>query len=225
MERSWQYPLFLIRHETGYASIVDRTTGSETTQSLVACQHKEDAIAFIMRCGIVGVPRELRNDREFNALLRSLKPPVMNVVFDPCPHLGAEADHATQIGVGELLEQYLVVDYSPWNYPVFVVAQESGFVSIDGRDQRGQPIAAVGVFPDEQRVSSFLEAARQPGTPCPLATMQEARTFLTKVASQVVAVAWNPTVEDNRYVAEHCFTIETLLRKYLVVADRVSQRP
>ena len=72
---------------------------------------------------ISGSPRALSNAREFDWLLRSLQAPVSQIALDPEP-TDDEVNARWSISVEEMLQQHLVVDYSPWNYPVYVLAQK-----------------------------------------------------------------------------------------------------
>ncbi|MBP87320.1 MAG: hypothetical protein CMJ64_11455 [Planctomycetaceae bacterium] len=215
MTRHWEYPIYLIKHGGGYASIVDSTVDEPSKQSLVVCCEEEAAIGFMAACGIMGVPRELNNDREFGWLLQRLQTPVKGVVFDPSASV-EEQDSACRISVPELLEKHLVADNSPWNYPVYVVAQDEGFVSIDAADSDGRTMNVIGFFASEERIETYLEAVGETGTACAMANIEEARSFLKGIASQAAAIAINPTVADGQRTAKHCLAIETLLEKYLV---------
>lgn len=216
MTRSWEYPLFLIRHGAGFAAIVDPSADAEPTQALVVHQSESDSLSFMTACGISGMPTTLRNDREFVWLLESLRSPVVDVVFDPSPAAASTPSPNQRFSIEELLRDHLKADNSPWSYPVFVVAQETGFVSIVGSDAEGRELQAIGFFPTEERVQEYLEACGETGTPCAIANLDEARRFLSGIAAEVSAVAWNPDVVDGARVAKHCFEIERLLEKYLV---------
>ena len=115
-----------------------------------------------------------------------------------------------------LLEKYLEADYSPWNYPVYVIAQESGFVSIEGETNDGRPLTAVGVFTTKEKADTYLKATGEEGSLCKLENMQQARKFLSGMSINVFSVALDLVAFADKRVASHCFDIETLLEKYLV---------
>jgi hypothetical protein len=215
MKRHWQYPIYLIQHGGGYASIVDSDVKGQSHQSLVVCCKEERAIRFMAACGIMGAPRQLNNDREFAWLLKSVQAPVKGVVFDPSASVEAQ-ESALRISVQDLLDKHVAVDNSPWNYPVYVVAQDSGFVSLQGANSDAESVTAIGFFTSEQQVETYLEAAKETGETCAMKNVDEARAFLTVMASQATAVALNPIVVDGYRTAKHCFSIATLLEKYLV---------
>lgn len=219
MEHSWQYPLFLIRHGEGYASIVDSAAPSDANQALAVFRREESALEFMNQCGILGTLRSLRNDREFIWLLRSVQAPVAHVVLDPEAQLSSEGGEPWQASVEELLASHLIADNSPWSYPVFVVAQGEGFVSIQGQGGDGNTLHAVAFFESEAKVSKYLEAADEEGTAVPLKDMEQARSFLVSVNAEVSAVAWNPAVLEGQRVAKHCFAVDTLLQKYLIASE------
>lgn len=219
MTRRWRYPIYLIQHGGGYASIVDPLGENDANQSLVVCCEEERAIGFMAACGIMGAPRELNNDREFGWLLQSLQAPVTDVVFDPSPSVD-DQDTAWRVSVRDLLDQHLNADNSPWNYPVYVVAKEEGFISVSGPGNDGQTVNAIGFFTSEERIEAYLTAADETGTPCAITNLEEARSFLKAIAPHSPAVALNPVISEGQCVAKHCFAIETLLEKYLVVTDK-----
>lgn len=174
-------------------------------------------------CGIMGAPREMNNDREFGWLLQSLQAPVTGVVFDPSPSVDDQSS-AQRVPVRELLERHLNADNSPWNYPVYVVAQDEGFISIDGPGADGQTVTAVAFFTSEERIEAYLEATGNAGTACAMQNIDEARSFVKGIAPHAAAVALNPTFADGQRSAKHCFAIATLLDKYLVADENSSEK-
>lgn len=217
MSRYWEYPIYLIPHGGGYASMVDpdNEAEAEPTQMLVVYTESDVAVQFMSEFGIPDTPRMLFNDREFGWLLESLRSPVRDVVFDPSP-LGDKIDARWQVAVRELLDEYLTADYSPWNYPVYAIAQETGFVSIDGAGSLGESLTVLGLFSSQDKAKGYLEAADESGELCTLTNLDETRIFLTALTEQIAAVALDPIVEQERRTAKHCFPLETLLKKYLV---------
>jgi hypothetical protein len=213
MTFSWNYPIFLIPHGGGYASIVDPEDTNR--QLLVVFTKEEPALAFFVEFNILGRPRALKNSREFAWLLQSLQEPVTRVAFDPKPAQG-EVNAAWTVAVATLLNHHLAVDFSPWNYPSFVIAEESGFASIEGQSSDGRPLTAVGVFTSADKARDYLSATDSKGTLCELKNVDEARRFLESLDVNVFAVALDPTVKDGQHTAKHCFDIATLLEKYLV---------
>jgi hypothetical protein len=217
MSRYWEYPIYLIPHGGGFASMVDphAEADAELAQLLVVYTESEVAVRFMAEFGMADTPRMLFNDREFRWLLQSLRAPVTGVAFDPSP-LGDKIDARWQVAVRELLDQHLTADYSPWNYPVYAIAQEVGFVSIDGVGSGGEGFTALGLFTSEGKAQDYLEAAEESGELCRLANLDEARALLIALTEQIAAVALDPIVERGQRTAKHCFPLETLLNKYLV---------
>ena len=214
MTRYWQYPIHLIQHGGGYASIIDPMDKDQSNQSLAVFCDEQQALGFMVACEIMGSPRQINNDREFGWLLTSLHAPVAGVVFDPSPII--DNPPGWKVSVKDLLDNHLVSDNSPWNYPVYVVAQEQGFISIEEADNDGQPLTAIGFFTSVEYVETYLEAAAEAGATCPIDNVEEARSFLKKMVPQATAVAINPTAIDGQRTAKYCFAITTLLEKYLV---------
>lgn len=217
MSRYWEYPIYLIPHGGGYASMVDphADAEAETTQLLVVYTESEVAIQFMSEFGMADTPRMLFNDREFTWLLRSLRAPVTEVAFDPSPR-GDKVDARWQVAVRELLDEHLTADYSPWNYPVYAIARETGFVSIDGAGSQAETLTVLGLFTSREKAACYLDAADESGELCELTNLDEARAFLTALGERISAVALDPTVENDQRTAKHCFPLDTLLSKYLV---------
>ena len=159
-----------------------------------------------------------RNSREFAWLLQNIKPPVTRVAFDPAVE-EADAPPRWSVGIPELLNDYLVIDYSPWNYPVYVLSQGEGFASIAGEvgeAGNGEGMHAVALFTDQQLAREYLLGAGETGSILALHDLQETRDFLTAIASGANSIAVNPIAEDGKRTAKHCFSIKTVLDKYLV---------
>ena len=115
----------------------------------------------MMRFEIMGTVAPLHNAREFHWLLSSVKPPVTQVVFEPRPdEHGLHGNY--EIDISKLLTETLQVDYSPWNYPVFVIAHEHGFASIHGaRDSGQEDMVALALFSSEEKKSSRKYAKKK----------------------------------------------------------------
>ena len=211
----WSYPVYLIPHAGGYASVVGAPTcDDDRTHFLVVHTDEQPATEFMQRFEIEGRPKRLHNHREFRWLLLSLRDPVRHVAFDPDPDEG-QVNARWSASVGDLLRDHLKADYSPWNYPVCVVAQEDGFASIQGSGPAGEPLTAICVFTDEEKAHDYLAAAGEVGSLCTLDNPDQARTFLAALGPGVSAVALDPRVEAGLRTARHGFSLQTLLDKYL----------
>ena len=211
---SWQYPIYLLPHGGGYVSIVD--DASDDAQQMLAVYSTLDlAHAFRTQFEILGTPRALHNDREFGWLLQSLREPVTQVAFDPCVS-EREINSRWRASVQDLLKKHLAADKSPWNYPIFAVAQDAGFLSIAGQSQDGRKMTAIGLFTAADKATDFLQAAGETGELCELPNLNQTRAFIESLADDVLAVALNPIATNDHRSAKHCFAIATLLEKYLV---------
>lgn len=211
---TWNYPLYIVPHGPGYVSLVDPNVGP-STQWLAVYTNESLAQKLMYQYQVLGSPRPLENAREFAWLVRSLKPPVTQVAFDPQP-TDESINAAWKVSCRELLDDHLSIDYSPWNYPVFVIANDDGFVSIEERQADGAGQVALAVFTSEDRVSQYLQASGEAGTPCRLANVDEATRFFTGVSTLVDAVALDPQVSEGERTAKYCFRIDKLLTDYLV---------
>lgn len=212
MTFSWHYPIYLLPHEQGYASLVDpREAGGP--QSLIVYTDPQAAVELMAQFTMLGAPRALRNAREFSWLLQSLREPVTNVAFDPNP-TDDTINARWQVAVCDLLSAHLQSDNSPWNYPIFAIGQTSGFASIDGDDS--SPMKAIGIFTTTENAEAYLRDAEEQGDLLELSDMASAVRFFTALQSDVTAVALDPQVVEGHRAAEHCLSLEVLLSKYLV---------
>ena len=75
---------------------------------------------------------------------------------------------------------------------------------------------AVGFFTTSEKAEEYLRNARETGVVHTLDTMAQAREFLQGVADDATAVALNLQVEEGIRSAKYCFSIQTVLDKYLI---------
>ncbi len=215
MSHQWAYPVYLVPLPGGYASVEEETESNQKTHALVVYSDKELCSQFLARFGITAQPKPLKNAREFDWLLRNIKLPVTRVAFDPAVE-EASAPARWSVGIAELLNDHLVIDYSPWNYPVYILSQGDGFASIQGEAGDSTTMHAIALFTDQDKAREYLVGSGETGSILALRDLQETRDFLTAVASGANSVAVNPVVEDGKRTAKHCFSIKTVLEKYLV---------
>jgi hypothetical protein len=216
---SWKYPIYLIPLEGGYLSVVDTELPEPHPHHLAVFTAEDRAEEFSSQCHIMAQPRALRNTREFGWLLQSLREPVTRVAFDPradSPSLACRWN----VGVDELLRDHLRPDNSPWNYPIFVISQEQGIASIDGQTPTGQSWRALGVFTSRERAEAYIEACKTPGTVLELPDLAQTRERFISLSAEANAVAIDPIIDQGRHTAAHCFTLQTLLEKYLTRSTR-----
>ncbi len=210
-----QYPLYLIPLEAGYVSVVEPESGDDQTYYLAVFTDQELAETFMKECGIDGDPKPLRNAREFAWLMQSLRAPISNLAFDPLA--GAKSVEARwKVSVQEVLDKHIIADFSPWNYPVFLIEQSGGFACIEGQTSAGEQMRAIGLFTTEEKALQFLKDADETGMVRPLEDMSQTRAFLQSVSANANAMAIDLTVDGNQRRAEYCFSIKTILEKYLV---------
>ncbi|MFI4875168.1 MAG: hypothetical protein ACIALR_07515 [Blastopirellula sp. JB062] len=213
MEFAWTYPLYLIAHQGGYASIVD--PADESRQFLVTLTTEEKTLNFMERFGIMGAPRQLNNDREFAWLLESLQAPVTQVAFDPDPR-EEDVNAAWSTSVSSLVSDRLEIDYSPWSYPIYLLRLESGYSSIIGADAEGNEVVVLCVFTSGQYAEEYRDASGEEATLETLDDMTTTRERIEALQDEIAAVAIDPEVRNSERVASHCMGIETLLTKYLI---------
>ena len=214
MTMQWTYPVYLVPLPGGYASIDDETSADQKSRALVVFTDEEKYRQFTAGIGIDSDPKPLKNAREFAWLLQNIKAPVARVAFDP-PADGQPPQWSA--GIDELLQDHLVIDYSPWNYPVFVVDHGGGFATIEGKKGEGQTVMrAVALFTDQAKAREYLIDADESGTIRSLNDLDQTRAFLSHVSHDANAVAVNPVVENGKRTAKHCFDLQTVLEKYLV---------
>ncbi len=215
MSMSWEYPVFILPHGVGYVALVDRNLPDDPSQMLVVMTELARAEGLMVEFGLPGQPRALKNAREFRWLMESVRPPITQVAFDPRP-TDDQVNARWQLPIAQFIEDHLEIDFSPWNYPVFVAAQESGFACIEGQSSDGGALSALCIFSNEAKADEYLQAADEWATLCELSSLDEAIRFLKGVGDQIEAVALDPVVDEGRRTAKHCFAMETLLEKYLV---------
>ncbi|MEX1042881.1 MAG: hypothetical protein WDZ51_19765 [Pirellulaceae bacterium] len=216
MDYQWQYPIYLIAHGGGYASIVDPGDESESPRQFLAIHTSEPlSLAFMQRFGIVGQPRKLNNDREFRWLLKSLKFPVTEVAFDPDP-VEMNLNAAWVASVESIAEQHLHVDNSPWNYPVYIVDHGTGYASISGEDEAGNSMQLLNLFTTMEGAQGYLEHAQQKGEILCLPDVEQAREVVLSLKDQISAVAIDPEMVAGGGHSQYCIAVEPLLDKYLI---------
>ncbi len=214
MSFSWNYPIYLLPHDRGYASLVDQN-GEQPVHSLIVCTEPQLGIELMGQFSLLGAPRALRSPREFRWLLQSLKAPVTSVAFDPNP-----TDHAInaewQATVSDLLTRHLPNDLSPWDYPIFAVGQERGFACIEATSDAAAAMQALGIFTSAEKAEAYLRDAEQEGSLLELTDLEMTVTFLSALQAEIAAVAIDPKIVGGQHRTEHCLGIDVLLTKYLV---------
>ena len=123
-------------------------------QSLIAFTESNAAILFIATFNLLSAPRPIKNDRELAWLLRGVQEPVTRILIDANP-INPESTSGTLLTIEEVLSQ-LKPEYSPWDYPIFAVGKEQGFLSIDGTGDDGEFLSAIAPV--------FLMRKRYPST-------------------------------------------------------------
>lgn len=213
----WEYPLYLIAHGGGYTSIVDpKDTDDQPQHILTTHSNEQIALNFMQQFAIIGEPRQLNNDREFRWFLKTLKLPVTKVAYDPDP-IEFDINAKWIAKIKTLLEDYLIVDNSPWNYPVFVIKQQNGYSSTVGNDEEGEPITLLNLFTDEEKAKKYAATEDGTGEVMTLHNMEHVRDMLLGLRDAVSAVAMDPVYEENESSSQYCIGVEALLDKYLVL--------
>ncbi|PQO35817.1 hypothetical protein C5Y96_09210 [Blastopirellula marina] len=213
----WEYPLYLIAHGGGYTSIVDPQDTDDQPQHILTTHSNEQvALNFMQQFAIIGEPRQLNNDREFRWFLKSLKLPVTKVAYDPEPvEFDVNAKWIAKIKT--LLEDYLIVDNSPWNYPVYVIKQQDGYSSTIGNNEDGEPITLLNLFTEEEKAKKYAQTEEGAGELMTLHNMEHVREMLLGLRESVSAVAMDPVYEENESSSQYCIGVDALLDKYLVL--------
>lgn len=217
MNISWQYPLYLIPIQGGFASVSDNDS-SEPDQSLIVFSSDAAAVLFISHFNLLSAPKAIQNDRELSWLLHGLKPPVTRMLLDANP-ANPESKSGQLFTVKEVLST-LKPDLSPWDYPVYAIATDVGFVTIDGAAADGEFLSAIAFFTSQEKAHQYLESSGDTGETCEIKNRIDANIFLRGVSKMVGAVAIDPIVEGNKHSAKYCFSVETLLNKYLIGSDQ-----
>lgn len=214
----WDYPLFVVAHGGGYVSIVDPSDEDDEQPRQILATHSSEvaALAFMQQFAIVGEPRQLNNDREFRWFLKSLKHPVTKLAFDPQP-VELDLNARWIMPIDQFLADYLVVDNSPWHYPVFVIDHGDGFGSIEGRNEEGEPVTLLSIFTGEQTAENFLKRQPRGGTVLKLHNMPHVRELLVGLQDEIAAVAIDPLLDEDTTTSQYCLGVDALLNKYLTL--------
>ncbi len=237
-EMPLRYPLYLLHHGPGYVSLVDvQSTAQPPPQALAVFSTYELAADFVEQmAGFAGI-KAIKNAREFQWLLTSLKEPVVQVVLNPA------IDRPEIVGVwrrtiSELLERHIEIDNSPWNYPVYMLrgvsegSPERSATSFASHVKTGgwSSIRAgasshwfefVVLFTSQKLAETYRSAiADEDGwlELISLADMWALRERLVDLGAEIAGVAVNPTFEAGVRKCDSCLEIGRLLEHYLVVA-------
>jgi hypothetical protein len=219
MSFTWNYPIYLVSHGGGLASIAGQDADGQPFGSVAVFTQREMAAAFIVGAGIEDTEAEnpvrlLENDREFAYLLSGLRPPVTAVVFDPSSQ-DAQVAPAWQVNIETLLQNHLPLARSPWDYPVYAIGEGAGYASIIGRAQGQDDLVAMGLFTTIALAEAYRDVAQIKGRIEQLDQPPALRRLLGVLGQSINAVALDPTLVEGRRTAKWCVDIATLLEKYL----------
>jgi uncharacterized protein (DUF952 family) len=219
---SLQFPLYLLHHGPGYVSLVDVQSQSDPQpQSLALFGTYERAAEFVEQmAGFAGI-KAIRNARELQWLLSSLKEPVVEAVLDPA------IDRPEIVGtwrrtVRELLEWHIQIDRSPWNYPVYLLRStgtERGWSLIRAGGGKHW-FSFVAMFTSDTWAENYRRQVEDEDGPHELVkagSMQILRAILEELGSEIAGVAVNPEFEQGVRKCENCLEIGRLLGHYLTV--------
>lgn len=221
MKLNCEYPMYLVKHGGGYVSLLEEGADPETSdQALAVFSNETLAAEFIETIGVMASIKSLQNAREFAWLLASLQAPVVEVILDQPPgetQLGGQ----WRVGVSELLNHHLIVDYSPWNYPVYAVEEvfegkSKGWSCIQGEDSEGNPVTVLALFTQTSIAEDYLKASRTRGELKSFSDVEMIRPWLESLTDQVTAVAIDPVIANGQRRADQCLGLERLLDSYLV---------
>lgn len=215
------YPLYLVKHGGGYVSLLEEGADPETSdQALAVFSQEALAAEFIDTIGVMAGIKTLANAREFAWLLASLREPVVEVILDQPPG-ETELSGQWRVPVSEMLNHHLVVDYSPWNYPVYAVQEvfegrDLGYSCITGQDSEGNPVTVLTLFTRPQLAQDYLQACKTKGELERFDSVEQIRPWLESLDAEVSAVAIDPVIEKNQRRADQCIGLDRLLESYLV---------
>jgi hypothetical protein len=219
MAFTWHYPLFVVRCGDGFAAVQVESTTDQPQFAVTVFTDEGQCNAFVETHAIEGEAGQLNNDREFAALVTALSPPFTAIVFNAT----AEEDQVSsdwQVGIADLVTKHLPLARSPWDYPLFVLREPTGYTLISGAGQDAAALHAIGLFTRRDLAEGFAEAA---GLQAAVESLTEPRSLaglLVDLPESVSAAAFNPVVEDDQPTAKHCLNIGDILRKHLPVDHR-----
>lgn len=216
------YPLYLLHHGPGYVSLVDVESRREPQpQALALFSSYEKAASFVEQMGGLAGIKVIRNGKELQWLLTSLTEPVTESVLDPAVDR-PEIAGVWRRSVAELLERWIEIDNSPWNYPVYLlksIEAESGWSLIQA-GAASTWFSFVVLFTGEKLGRGYLQDIRHEDGICELIAVPDVgrlREHLLEIGPGIAGVAVNPTVEAGVRKCGNCLEIGRLLEHYLVV--------
>jgi hypothetical protein len=218
MGYSWHYPLFVIRCGNGFAAVQVESDTDEPQFAVAVFTREALCDAFVDSVEIQGEAAQLNNDREFAALVTALSPPFTAIVFDAVVD-DDRVESDWQVGIHDLVGQHLPLARSPWDYPLFVLREATGYTSISGAGQGAAALHAIGLFTRQELAEGFAEAAGLQAAVEALTDPKSLAALLVDLPDSVSAAAFNPIIEDDQPTAKHCLNIGDILRKHLP-ADR-----
>ena len=118
MSYRWEYPLFLVRIDDGFAAVQVASDGEQRQFAVVVFTDQSRCRRFSETLQLDGEIVKLNNDREFAALVSLFRPPFTSVVFDSAPE-GTAVNADWQTDIATLLADHLPLAKSPWGYPLF----------------------------------------------------------------------------------------------------------
>jgi hypothetical protein len=214
MAYTWHYPLFVIRCGDGFAAVHVESQTDEPQFAVTVFTSEARCNAFVETVEIEGMAGQLNNDREFAALVTALSPPFTAIVFNATVE-GDQVNADWQVGIADLVTRHLPLARSPWDYPVFVLREPTGYTSISGAGQDAAALHAVGLFTRHELAEGFAEAAGLQATVETLTDPKSLAGLLVGLPESVSAAAFNPVVENDQPMAKHCLNIGDILRKHL----------
>lgn len=223
------YPLFVLHHGPGYVSLVDASAGGEPPpQALALFSSHGLAAEFVERMvGFAGI-KTLRNGRELQWLLASLKYPVSDAVLDPAMDR-PEIAGVWRRTIRELVEEHIEIDHSPWVYPIYLLRQTHGdVVSKEGGGRLGWSSISAGeasnrfvfvaMFTDELAACEYRERTESEDGWSQVVEVTgrvALREILVGLGAEIAGVAVNPSVEAGVRKCGNCLEIGRLLDHYL----------
>lgn len=214
MSFSWQYPIYLIRHRGGYASIVAEPDSALPDCSVAVFTTRDAAGTFMETVGIYGRLVAIESAMEFSRLVGALKRPATSIAFDPASS-GTNPNARWTVDAATLLRDHLPSVQAGWAFPVFVIRRDGGYASIEGSAVGRGTLVAIAVFTTRAAAEKYAEDSGESGEIRPLDDVGSFTALAEKIRPQAAAVAVDPTVSQGNRIAPLCVGLDTLIEKYL----------
>lgn len=205
------YPVIVIRHGGGYASLASEMPDGAQLLAVAAFSNEQTLREFVVAARLEGEIEFLPTSEDFARFVRAMRPPAAAIAFDP--EVTEEGIRTRgQVDVATLLRDFLPAMGITWNYPVYAIRMESGYACIAGETPQG-PMIALALFDEEDVATAYRAAAEVEGEIESILDAPALVTFLDALDDAINAVAFDPQVTEIGHMARWCVRRAMLIDK------------